>query len=196
MFPLVRPGQEWDNQRVQFPPRLRGITAASALVLVAGCTAAPDTERSAVGVAARSDGSVVLVTAWCMAARTEDPQVHSYRVDGVNSGPVELLYRASGSSQDPVTVHQVGQANQGFEAVTNQPLPASGLLIAYNAGSVRSGLGSRAFPSSAALFTLSDLPVSDDPLPQQVVTGARHRVPLQQLIQGKCVDPETGQGPR
>ncbi len=32
--------------------------------------------------------------------------------------------------------------------------------------------------------------------PQQVVTGARHRVPLQQLIQGKCVDPETGQGPR
>ncbi len=127
LFPLVRPGQEWDNQRVQFPPRLRGITAASALVLVAGCTAAPPTPNDRPsGVAARSDGSVVLVTAWCMAARTEDPQVHSYRVDGGQLGSGGTAVPRLRQQSGPVTVHQVGQANQGFEAVTNQPLPASG----------------------------------------------------------------------
>lgn len=180
---------------MQFPARSGSILGAAALVLLTGCTAVPDTERSAVGVAARSDGSVVLITAWCMAARTEDPQVHSYRT-GNGQGPAELLYRASGSSDEPVTVHHVGQRNKGFRAVENRPLPTSELLIAYNAGSVRVGFGSREFPSSAAVFRLSDLPVSDEELPAEVVTGARHRVPLQQLIQGKCIDPETGQGPR
>ncbi|OYO21616.1 hypothetical protein CGZ93_09940 [Enemella dayhoffiae] len=167
------------------------IAASLMVLLVAGCAApgsaatrrvADDGQgRSVVGVAKRSDGRIVLVTAWCLGERREQPRIASY--DG-RAG--QELYAAHGQSSDPVTVHEVGRPASGFELIRNQPLPVRGLLIAHNAGERGGWLAEQAYPSAVAVFGVADLPTSDAPMPPRLITGDRQRTTSEQLISAKC----------
>lgn len=146
-----------------------------------GHSATDATGRSVVGLARRSDGSLVMVTAWCLGRRTEEPRIALW--DGRIGTE---LYAASGPSSDPVTVHEVGRPTPGFTVHTNGALPAQGTLVAHNAGEREELFSKHAYPSSVAVFTLADLPTSDDPVPDQLITGERQRTTASRLIAGKC----------
>lgn len=157
-------------------------------LLLAGCASQPgQTGRSAtgaggvVGMAKRSNGSLVMVTAWCLGERTEQPRIATW--DGRIG---DELYAASGPSSDPVTVHEIGRPAPGFTLRTNRPLPSQTNLVAHNAGERRELFSERAYPSTVAVFRIADLPTSEAPVPTELITGERQRATPEQLIAGKC----------
>lgn len=164
-------------------------TALSAALVtgLAGSLASQRAEasgRSAVGVAKRTDGSIVMVTVWCLGQRHENLHISRFDQD-----PTELIYVAAGISSEPITVHTIGHVDDGINPMRNQGLPSRGLLVAYNTGERSVLLGSAAYPSTAAVFAIDRLPVSDDPLPTDLMAGNQQVVRLHQLIDAKCHDP-------
>ncbi|OYO18187.1 hypothetical protein BI335_08105 [Enemella evansiae] len=168
------------------------LALAGVALLLTGCAGQPGQVsrsasdaggRSVVGMARRSDGSLVMVTAWCLGERTEEPRIATW--DGRVG---EELYAASGPSSDPVTVHEVGRPAPGFTLRSNRPLPTGRTLVAHNAGERQELFRQRAYPSTVAVFDLGDLPTSDDPVPERLITGERQRTTAELLIAGKCAN--------
>ncbi|GAB3623488.1 hypothetical protein GCM10027418_15710 [Mariniluteicoccus endophyticus] len=161
-----------------------GVIVALLVTLPSVIDAGPAYGRSVVGVARRTDGAVVVVTAWCIGNREEDVRITSYKEAEVG----EELYRTRGPSSDPLTVVTAGKPDRGFEVLVNRPMPDHP-MIAYNAGARRDWLIKRTYPSAATVFVLGELPLTDAPVPEQVMVGHLKVVPVQQLIAAKCVDP-------
>ncbi|MDO5498884.1 MAG: hypothetical protein Q4F67_04280 [Propionibacteriaceae bacterium] len=166
-----------------------GVAVVSVVPATIGCsalaTASEDSGRSAVGIARRADGSVVAVTAWCIGQRAENLQVASF--DGQEA--TETIYAATGSSSEPVTVHTIGHID-GLTPTQNHGLPTSELLVAFNSGERRDWLQHKAYPSTAAVFEIDELPVTNEDLPTRVVAQDRQEMSLQELIGLKCVTPQ------
>ena len=158
------------------------------LALVLGASAAgvvlwrTDEGRSSVGVARRTDGSVTLVTAWCAGERLDEPRIDAW-VDG-RSG--HRLMAASGSSTQDVTAYVVGRPNAGMEETVNEPLPESDPLVAYNAGQPDSWWPRQGYPSSATVFRVNQLPVSDTDIPREVMVGDGEIIPSSELFTQRC----------
>lgn len=165
-----------------------GVAVLSVVPATIGCsalaTASDDSGRSAVGMARRADGSVVVVTAWCIGQRDENLKVASF--DGNEA--TETIYSAVGSSREPVTVHTIGHIDT-LTPTRNQGLPTSELLVAYNSGERRDWLQHKAYPSTAAVFEVDQLPMTTDELPTTVIAADRQEMSLQELIGLKCVTP-------
>ncbi|GAB3698279.1 hypothetical protein [Mariniluteicoccus flavus] len=163
---------------------LLGLAVTLALLIPAMLQAGPEYGRSVVGVARRTDGTVVVVTAWCIGNRHEDLRISGYAEAQLG----EELYRTTGPSSDPLTMVTIGQPARDFEVKTNRPLP-TGPLVAYNAGARRDWLIRRTYPSSATAFLVGDLPVSDAVIPEKVMVGQLKVVPLHEMVAAKCVNP-------
>lgn len=166
----------------------RGFAAASVLALLAstGCTLNAPEARSAVGAARRGDGTVALVTSWCAGERTENPQISTYVPSTGSSDSSQVLFEARGRTSDPITVVEVGRETPGYTLTVNQPLPNDTSLIAFNYGSQRQLFRDVSYPSSAAVFALHELPVSDAAIPELVLTGARKVISTTELSNTKC----------
>ena len=141
-----------------------------------------DEGRSTVGVARRTDGSVTVVTAWCAGERLDEPRIDTW-VDG-RSG--KRLVAASGSSTQDVTAYVVGRPNTGMEETVSEPLPESDPLVAYNAGQPDSWWPRQGYPSSAAVFRVNQLPVSDTDVPREVMVGDGEVIPSAELFTERC----------
>lgn len=158
--------------------RVRRIVALGALVIavllaLAVARSGPEYGRSMVGIAKRSDGRVVVVTAWCIANRAESLHIRDYTEGQLGR---DLLVRQARSSE-ALTVMEI-----------DEPLPRTPLVV-YNTGSRRDWLIRREFPSAATVFLTGELPVSDQPLPDRVMVGATHIVPRAELVAAKCQKP-------
>lgn len=177
------------RSRVAAWSRVRGLVAgvlAAALLLATGCTLNQPEARSAVGVARRTDGTVVLVTVWCAGERTENPQISTYVPTSQDSEQSRVLFEARGRSADPITVMEVGLEAPGYTLTVNEPLPESESLIAFNYGSQQQLFREVSYPSSAAVFALHELPISDAAIPDPVLTGPRKVISSSELSNTKC----------
>lgn len=155
--------------------------------LLVGCAErSDDAGRSAVGVARRADGSVVVVTAWCLGKREEKIQIS--RFEGGDAR--ELLYVARGSTSEPVTIHTVGHIDT-LTPFRNRGLPTTGVLVAYNAGKRQTLFRQQAYPSTVAVFELDRLPLAESRLPRTVLAGDQREISIKALIGGKCGDVRT-----
>lgn len=160
-----------------------GVLAALIVLVPSIVQAGPSYGRSVVGVARRTDGAVTVVTAWCIGSRDEDLRIASY----LEAEHGDVLYRTTGPSGEPLTVATVGRPVKGFEVVVNKPFPG-GPMVAYNAGARRDWLFRRTYPSSATVFVMEDLPVSDAAVPDRVMVGQLKVITVQEMIAAKCVD--------
>lgn len=161
-----------------------GLLAAVIVLIPSVMQAGPTYGRSVVGVARRTDGAVTVVTAWCIGSRSEDLRIASY----LEAQHGDVLYRTTGPSSDPLTVATVGRPVTDFDIRINKPFPG-GPMVAYNAGARRDWLVRRTYPSTATVFVMEDLPVSDAAVPEKVMVGHLKVVTVQEMIAAKCVDP-------
>lgn len=160
-----------------------------ALLAGSGCTLNAPEARSAVGVARRTDGTVALVTSWCAGERTENPQISTYVPSTGSSDSSRVLFEAQGRTSDPITVMEVGREAPGYTLTVNEPLPTDISLIAFNYGSQKQLFREVSYPSSAAVFALHELPISDEAIPELVLTGARKVISTNELSNTKCQTP-------
>lgn len=158
----------------------------AALLVGTGCTLNGSEARSAVGVARRTDGTVALVTSWCAGERTENPQISTYVPSSGAADSSRVLFEAQGRSSDPITVMEVGREAPGYTLTVNEPLPTDTSLIAFNYGSQRQFFREVSYPSSAAVFALHELPISDEAIPELVLTGPRKVISTTELSNTKC----------
>lgn len=158
-----------------------GLLVSAATCGLANAAQADDWGRSAVGVAKRSDGAVAVVTVWCMGRRQENLQIA-----GFNGEIGDSVYAAAGQSDTPATVHTIGRGDGHLVPLRSKAIPTSERLIAYNAGERRDLLGAHVYPSSVAVFTADRLPVSDAPLPTELLAGDHQRTSLDELVAHKC----------
>ena len=144
-----------------------------------------DEGRSTVGVARRTDGSVTVVTAWCAGPRVDEPRIDTW----VESGTGPNLMTASGSTTDSITMHIVGRPESGMAESVNKPLPEDRLLVAYNAGRPDTWWPRDGYPSSATVFRVNELPVSDTPMPRDLVVGDGETVSATEFVENRCSSP-------
>lgn len=166
----------------------RAVSLVIGLVLVLGASIAgsvlwrTDEGRSIVGVARRTDGSVTLVTAWCAGQRLDEPRIDTW-VDGRAE---KRLVAASGSSTQDITTYVVGRPHSDMDETVNEPLPNSTPLVAYNAGQPDSWWPRQGYPSSATVFRVDQLPVSDTDVPREVMVGDGEVISSAELLAQRC----------
>lgn len=166
---------------------LVGLSAAAGVLFINNTN---DVGRSTVGMARRSDGSVVMVTAWCAGQRMENPRVEYYTGSELPHADARL-YEAVLESNTPLTVHAIGRG-QPQEIRVNKPIRGGVQLIAFNSGRRSDLLRATEYPSSASLFVLNELPVSDEAVPPRVLTGNHRLIDVNVMAADKCIDPKTG----